>query len=151
MNVKMTITAVAVLLALLALIPDSPAAARSERSAIRDAIDEGNNALAKALQEGDAAGAAKLFTKDARLIEHLRPTVHGRQAIEDYFDYWIHVGVNDIHVFTEEIHGSGDTAVEIGRSYALLENGLKGGESRYMAVWKKEKGRWLIHRVLANQ
>lgn len=135
--------ALAVLLS--ALVPVGEAIDEEAPREVWRAIAEWNREFETALAQRDLAAVGGLFTKDAVLHEMLRPPVRGRQAIVDHLAYYLDMGNLRIESRTEEVYGNGDSAVEIGRSTAFL-NGARVGGDRYMSLFRKVDGRWLLHR-----
>jgi len=142
------------LVACVCMLMATPAAEAQGRGSapeqVWDAIDDWNQEFEEAFERRDAGALADLFTEDATIIEPYRPGVHGREAIRMYFEYYLDFGLDSIVGRTEEVYGDGDTAVEIGTSWATLR-GSRISESRYMGVFKRQDDRWLLHRVVSNK
>lgn len=94
---------------------------------------------------GDAAGLAGLYSEDAQLLPPGAGIVHGRSAIQAFWQQAIDAAQGEDSLETLELHELGDVAVEIG-TYA--EDG--GDYGKYMVVWKKHGDQWLIHRDIWN-
>jgi uncharacterized protein (TIGR02246 family) len=116
---------------------------------IREEIRAWSDALEDAFESGDAAALAAMFTEDATISEPLRPTVRGREAIRDYFQYYIEFGIDGFNSRIDELYGDDETVVEIGRN-RVYWHGERTGTSRYMCLYKKVDGRWLMHRVVGS-
>ena len=71
-------------------------------------------ALTSALARGDAAGAAALYTRDARLLVPSAGVISGRDAIEAYWRTGIDLGVSRLELEATEIRENGGLAIEIG-------------------------------------
>jgi uncharacterized protein (TIGR02246 family) len=151
MRSKPILKTVCVLALPLLLVSGAVAQRGSAPADIRAAIDAANREFRDALANGDVDDLVELFTRDARIMAPLQPTVKGRAAIREYMAYWIEFGIRDVKIVTEEIYGSGDTAVEIGYSTPVLADGVELPRTRDMAVWKYEDDRWRVHRLLSNQ
>ncbi|MCP4573639.1 MAG: nuclear transport factor 2 family protein [bacterium] len=116
---------------------------------IEEQIIAWNDDLEDAYVRGDAAAIAALFTEDATVFEPMRPAVHGREAIREYFQYYLDFGVEEIRSRTDEIYGDDESVMEIGRNHAYVRGERTPG-SRYMCLYKKVDGRWLAHRVVGS-
>jgi uncharacterized protein (TIGR02246 family) len=153
MKTQSTLKAVAILVLPLLLVTATSADRDSDRglAEIRAAIDEANLEFREGFRNADVDQLAELFTRDARLMPPLLPSVVGREAIRDYMQYWVEYGIRDIKIVTEEVYGSGDTAFEISRSTPVLSTGEELPRSRDMVVWKHEEGRWRVHRIMSTR
>ncbi len=94
----------------------------------------------------DAAGIAALYTEDAQLLPPDAEIVNGRAAIQEFFARTNPPGSAQIEIATVE------TQVFGGYAYRQGSVNLKGpGEGvvragKFIELWKKVDGRWLIHR-----
>ncbi|MGE0031338.1 MAG: DUF4440 domain-containing protein [Steroidobacteraceae bacterium] len=94
----------------------------------------------------DAAGIAALYTEDAQLLPPDLEIVSGRAAIQEFFARTNPPGSAGIEIATVETHVFGDYAHRQG---SFLLKGPDGGTVRagkFLELWKKVDGRWLIHR-----
>ena len=121
----------------------SPTSARAEIEAV-------NAQLAGAVQEGNAAAAAAVYTENAILMPPNSPRIFGRDSAEAAWASLLSSGLKESTLSTVEVMGSGDTICEIGEYVFLFEPG--GGrrayteEGKYHVVWKlNSAGEWKIH------
>jgi uncharacterized protein (TIGR02246 family) len=94
----------------------------------------------------DAPGMAALYTEDAQLLPPDQEIVSGRAAIQEFFARTNPPGSAAIEIATVETHVFGDYAHRQG---SFLLKGPDGGTVRagkFLELWKKVDGRWLIHR-----
>jgi uncharacterized protein (TIGR02246 family) len=94
----------------------------------------------------DAPGIAALYTEDAQLLPPDQEIVSGRAAIQEFFARTNPPGSAAIEIATVETHVFGDYAHRQG---SFLLRGPGGGTVRagkFLELWKKVDGRWLIHR-----
>ena len=94
----------------------------------------------------DAAGIAALYTEDAQLLPPDLEIVSGRAAIREFFARTNPPGSAAIEIATVETHVFGDYAHRQG---SFLLKGPDGGTVRagkFLELWKKVDGQWLIHR-----
>jgi ketosteroid isomerase-like protein len=122
---------------------------------LKDEIQSAQNALAAAFSAKDGVRAAALYTGDTRLMADGMASLHGREAVADFFCGAIGNGIVSARFTTQEVEGEADRALEIGR-YELFA-GLPNGErqcvedGRYFIAWKKIEGAWRIHRDMFNR
>lgn len=94
----------------------------------------------------DAAGIAELYSEDAQLLPPDEEIISGRAAIQEFFARTNPPGSAVIEIATVETHVFGDYAHRQG---SFLLKGPDGGAVRagkFLELWKKVDGQWLIHR-----
>jgi ketosteroid isomerase-like protein len=125
-------------------IVDVVAAAGIDRA--RATIESQARALAQAVQRGDAAAMANLFTVDAKLsVPGPQGIVAGRAAIQEFWQVALNSGMKGLALTTTELAGAGEWRFETGRYSARGANDAELGSGEYLLVWKKEAGDWKIH------
>jgi len=115
----------------------------------REAVDAGNRAFIAAFLRGDAKAVAALYTEDAQVIPPGGEVASGRAAVTAYWQAAIDGGVKDVKLATEDVESDGDLACETGRVTLVAKDG-KATTARYVVVWKREGGRWRLHRDIWN-
>ncbi|MEX0735249.1 MAG: DUF4440 domain-containing protein [Steroidobacteraceae bacterium] len=98
----------------------------------------------------DAAGVAALYTEDAQLMPPDAVIVNGRAAIQEFIARTNPEGGAPIEIATVETLMFGDHAYRQG-SYRL--GGTGGGlpaTGKFIELWKKVGGQWLLHREIWN-
>ncbi|MCG8610008.1 MAG: nuclear transport factor 2 family protein [Pseudomonadales bacterium] len=85
----------------------------------------------------------QLFEEDAMLLLPGVPLIRGRSAILETFRF-MKTKIDKISNHTEEIHISGITAIEVGHYQHFDLNGKPLDEGKFLVVWKKVAGAWLI-------
>ena len=111
-------------------------------------------------QKGDAFlkafdwGRAKLEFEKALNVWEKKPSDDAletrlREAIEEYWRYYLNMGNWEKESVIEDLYGYGDTAIQTGHSINYF-NGERVSRSRFMVLYKVEDGEWKIHRVLSN-
>jgi carbonic anhydrase len=116
---------------------------------VRDAVEAGNRAFIAAFLRGDAAAIAQLYTEDAQVIAPGEPVARGRSAIAAAWQKSIDSGVKDVALHTTEVESTGDLASETGDVRLVAKDGSIT-QGRYLVVWKREGGRWKLHRDIWN-
>jgi ketosteroid isomerase-like protein len=138
------------LCALLLLSSNEVATATSPDSA-RAAIAEQSRVFMSALESGDAQGAARIFSADARLlVAMIDGAVVGREGIEKFWQGAMNSGLKALKLTTIDLEGDGAMRVETGDYAAIGAGGAELGRGHYLFVWRKESGEWKIFRDMGN-
>jgi beta-lactamase regulating signal transducer with metallopeptidase domain/ketosteroid isomerase-like protein len=124
--------------------PIVPAEPRSE-------IDQARAGWRGALRGRDAARMAGFYTSDARIVDSMGFPVSGRSAVAASLQRVIDSGVTDITVESLELHPVGEMFCQVGRASIWRDSGGAQAGLRFMTLWKREEGRWRIHRELSTQ
>ena len=115
----------------------------------RESIESGNRAFAAAFLRGDAEAVAELYTEDGQLIPPGSEVVTGRSAIAAFWKGAIDAGVKDLVLTTVQVESAGDLAYEVG-TVRIVAKDDQVSEDRYLVVWKRENGKWQLHRDIWN-
>lgn len=112
-----------------------------------EAIRANNRKFSEAFMRGDAAGVAALYTDDARLMPPDAPASSGADAIRQFWEGAMRMGIKEAALETVEVKPCGDYACEIGRFTLSVETGA--GErarqtGKYVVIWKREGGAWKL-------
>ncbi|XP_070574925.1 uncharacterized protein [Ptychodera flava] len=96
---------------------------------------------------GDAKGVSELYTEDCQFMRPGTKLVIGRQNVVDAVNAGKAAGWATLKLTTVEVGGiaDGDTAFERGQFARFKEDGSPGGEGKYLIVWKKVDGVYLIY------
>ena len=109
--------------------------------------------FAASIERGDAAGAAALYTEDARLLPPNSDAVVGRDAIQAFMQGMIESGVHDIQFMQAEVHVMGEMAYDRGDVQLSIQP-EKGepmmSKSKYVCVWTPVNGEWKIDVCIWN-
>ena len=118
----------------------------------RCALETQRNALTKAVGQRDAAGVAKIFTSDAKLMVPGFETLTGREAIQKFWQAGLSSGIiKGIAFVPADFAGEDDgLLIETGTLTTLNDDGKTKSQSRYLIVWKREQSEWRIHRDIVN-
>ncbi len=115
---------------------------------VSDAIKAINQKFMAAVKRGDTAALAALYTGDARLLPPNHQPVSGTQAIKDFWETIIAMGVKEARLESAEVETRGDMAYEIGRYVLTFQ--LPGETAitelgKYVVVWKNQNDTWKLH------
>jgi uncharacterized protein (TIGR02246 family) len=110
---------------------------------VQQEIELRNREFVAAFGRGDAAGVAAAYVEDARVLPPGGAMVSGRQAIRQFWQSVMDMGVREVDLRTQHVESNGDLAYEIGS--ATLEIQPEGGSPmtdtvKYVVVWKRRAG-----------
>ena len=107
-------------------------------------IDEGNQAFAAALMNGDVDAAVSSYTDTACIIAPSAENACGKDQIEAFWTGVVNSGVKNVRIDTGEVGSSGDLAYAVGTLVVTDANDVEHA-SRYTLVFRKVEGEWKLH------
>ncbi len=116
----------------------------------RQDIDTVNKRLAQAVQEGDAAAAAALYTEDGKLLAPNADFLSGRDAIQGFFQGAIDGGIKGLNLSTLELEIQGDTAYEVGTYELVADGGAVADSGKFIVIWKSVHVNLRLQRDMIN-
>ena len=116
----------------------------------RQDIDTVNKRLAQAVQEGDAAAAAALYTEDGKFLAPNADFFSGRDTIQGFFQAVIDGGIKGLNLSTLELEVHGETAYEVGTSELVADGGAVADSGKFIVIRKRVDGNWRLHRDMIN-
>lgn len=116
----------------------------------RQDIDAVNQRLAEAVQNGDAAAAAALYTEDGKFLAPNADFLSGRDAIQGFFQAVIDGGIKGLNLSALELEIQGDTAYQVGTYELVADGGVVADSGKFIVIWKRVDGNWRIHRDMIN-
>jgi ketosteroid isomerase-like protein len=109
-------------------------------------IREATQAWFAAEREGNVDAIMPFVAEDAVFLPPDAPAFSGLEAIRQFYQDFVALGVLDIGGGSERlvISSAGDLAFDIGTSYMVAEGpeGQIRSEGKYLSVWQKIEGRW---------
>jgi uncharacterized protein (TIGR02246 family) len=126
-------------------------AGAARQDAARADIEAQSRALMAAIERGDAAAVADLFTPDAKLsVSMSGGVISGRAAIANFWQAALDGGVRSLLLTPADHLGEGDVRVETGTYRAFDAARGELGRGQYLFAWVKVGGAWKISRDFAN-
>jgi uncharacterized protein (TIGR02246 family) len=117
---------------------------------IRNDIRTADDAFENQFRQGDAAGLAELYTDDGMLMPAGSESIRGKQAIREFWQGAMDMGIKEVKLDIQEVELHGDAAFEGGRYQLKGANGEVMDDGKYVVIWKQEKGQWKLHRDIWN-
>jgi uncharacterized protein (TIGR02246 family) len=124
-----------------------PAVGPDDFKAIGAVYDEWKSAV----RRRDAQAISLLYTADGTVVTPVRPSTRGRQSLMELNQFYFDSGVASIEVHTQEMYPVGDMVCELGTAESFTGSGKVLSTNRYMTLWKKEDGKWRVHRDFLAQ
>lgn len=114
-------------------------------------INAANDHFVKTMSAHDHAAHAACYTKDALFMVPGKPSIVGRTAIEADAIESFKSGVTELGLTTTEIYDmGGDMLLEEGKFTISNKEGITFDKGKYLVLWKKEEGKWKLHRDIYN-
>jgi ketosteroid isomerase-like protein len=123
-------------------------AAGARADPVRDAVEAANRSFVERFLAGDMQGVAALYSEDARVIAPGAAMASGRAAIAAFWA-GARESTKGVRLETDVVESAGDLAFEDGVVHLVGADGRESS-SRYLVVWKRVGGRWLLHRDTWN-
>lgn len=117
---------------------------------VKAAILKGNQQFMAAFGQRDAAAMAKLYAPGAQVLPPHSDFVTGAEAIQQFWQGAMDMGIRQAKLETAEVESTEDTAVEVGRFTLFGEGGGVADAGKYLVVWKKNGGSWKLYRDIWN-
>jgi uncharacterized protein (TIGR02246 family) len=122
----------------------------AQTAAVKAAIDASNKKFGAAIAAGDTKALGTIYTDDAMVMPPNSEAVKGRQAIEGLFGMLVTSGIKGAVLTAQEVEAHGESATELG-SYSIKDaTGKEIDRGKYVAIWKRVKGEWKMHRDIWN-
>lgn len=115
------------------------------QQSVRSAIEANNKQFIEALNKGDAAAVANMYTIDARVLPPNSEIIEGHSNIQKFWQGTMSAGMKMVSLETTHVETQGNIAVEVGR-YTLTVPGAGGStttdKGKYVVVWKRKGRSW---------
>ena len=113
-------------------------------------IEEANKGFMEAFNSGDANALAKTYTNNAKLFPANSGVIEGQEAIEEFWNAVMNMGIKKGHLETVTAESYGNFAIEEGRYTLYAEGDQMVDQGQYIVTWKKEDGQWKLHKDIWN-
>ncbi len=113
-----------------------------------------NRAFERAVEAGSVEAIAELLAPDVMALPPDGPIVAGNEAVKQLWASAIgDHGMKSFSIRSEKLDVVGDMASEVGHASMTLAQA--GGEAarvsiKFLVVWKRIGGKWLLHRDIWN-
>ncbi|NNF67988.1 MAG: nuclear transport factor 2 family protein [Gammaproteobacteria bacterium] len=102
-----------------------------------------------AFDDGDAAALASLYAADGVMLPPNLAPVTGRSSIETFMAGLMATGVTGM-IEDVDIYVSGDLGAKVGRYTLTAPDGNVVDRGKYMEIWQRTEGEWLMARDIYN-
>jgi len=113
---------------------------------VRAEIEAANRQFEAAAAKGDGKGIAALYTASGQALPAGGDVVSGTEAIGTFWQGVVDSGVKGVRLKTLEVESHGDLAHEVGEYELLDAAGKTLDRGKYVVIWKKDGGRFKLHR-----
>jgi len=117
---------------------------------VTDEIKEANKSFMESYNSGDLEALAQHYTENAKLLPSNSEVVQGREAIEALWSGALEMGANKALLETVSAESFGSTAIEEGRYTLYAEGDIMIDNGKYIVIWLKVDGKWLLDRDIWN-
>ena len=114
-------------------------------------INAANSAFENYVSKGDSIGlATNVYTMDAKFMSPNNTSAEGRAAITTAVAGIFNAGITGIKLTSREIWGDEQSITEEGTFELNTKDGTIVDKGKYLVLWKKEDGKWKLHRDMFN-
>jgi uncharacterized protein (TIGR02246 family) len=117
---------------------------------ITNQLRQCNDTFEAAFARQDSAGLARLYTPGGSLLPPGTGELKGQEAIRNFWQGAMDMGVAKAKLTTVEAEEHGDTAIETGQYVLSSTSGDTLDHGKYLVVWKHQGERWYLHRDIWN-
>ena len=117
---------------------------------VSDEIMAANEAFMKAIESTDIETLVSLYTEEARVMPPNSPVIEGKEGITKMWTANFEMGQMNLQLKTISAEAFGATAIEEGKYKILLPDDQVVDTGKYIVIWKKIDGKWLLHKDIFN-
>lgn len=117
---------------------------------VSNEIAEANNRFMVAYNSGDTGLLVENYLEDCKLLPPNGDEVVGRDAIRDFWQGAMDMGIVKAELVTVEATGYGNTAIEEGRYTLYMEGDVETDHGKYIVIWEKVEGQWKLQSDIWN-
>ena len=112
-------------------------------------IEAANKNIIKDIISGDSTAAGNDYSKDGKLMGSNMPLISGQKNIASFWGAFSKMGA-DLTLNTTEVWGDENYITEEGVYEIKAKDGKQLDKGKYIVLWKKEDGKWKLHRDISN-
>ena len=112
-------------------------------------IEAANLAIVELVAKGDSVGLASAYTPDGSLMLNNIPSIKGKDKLVNFWSGFTQSGAK-IKLTTLEVWGDENFIAEEGLLEIKTKEGAQIDKGKYIVLWKKEGGKWKLHRDMSN-
>jgi ketosteroid isomerase-like protein len=112
-------------------------------------IDAANAKFVQLFSQGDGS-VATLYAEGATVCPPNSDFIQGMSAIRDFWKGAYDAGIKKVKLETVNVESSGPLAQETGKFTLYSADDKLIDTGKYVVVWKKEKGSWMLYRDIWN-
>ena len=110
-----------------------------------------NKELTDALSKADSVAVASAYSADGALMSYNAPIVKGKENLIKSWGAFIKAtGGATVELNTVEVWGDENYLTEEGTFVIKSKEGTQMDIGKYLVLWKKEDGKWKLHRDISN-
>jgi uncharacterized protein (TIGR02246 family) len=109
-----------------------------------------NDKFEAMIRANDAKEMANLYTEDGLLLPTGSAIIKGREAIANFWQGAMNMGIKQAKLDTLEVELHGNTAIELGQYTLKAEGDQEIDKGKYIVVWKKKDGQWMLQKDIFN-
>jgi uncharacterized protein (TIGR02246 family) len=113
-------------------------------------IRSANQNFEKNFADRNAKAMASLYTSDGILLPPGAAMQKGTDAIANFWQMVMDLGIKTAHLETVEAEQEGEIAIEMGRYELGGANGQRLDHGKYIVIWKREDGQLKLHKDIWN-
>jgi ketosteroid isomerase-like protein len=114
-------------------------------------IEAANREAENFMANGDSVGIASIYSTDGYLMaDHQKPIKGKENLIKAWGAFIRNTNVGGLKITTMEVWGDENYLTEEGVFVFKTKSGESFGNGKYLIVWKKENGKWKVHREMNN-
>jgi ketosteroid isomerase-like protein len=129
-----------------ALVFFALACATTASADVRAEIEAANRQFEAAAAKGDGKAVAALYTAAGQALPAGSGVVSGTEALATFWQGVLDSGVKGVRLKTLEVDSAGEMAHEVGQYELLDAAGKTLDQGKYVVIWKKDGGRFKLHR-----
>jgi ketosteroid isomerase-like protein len=113
-------------------------------------IEAANMVISTSISNGDSVGAANAYSSDGKFMGSNTPSISGNANLVAFWGGFIKSGGGSIQLNTLDVWGDENFITEEGLFEIKNKEGISLDKGKYLVLWKKEDGKWKLHRDMSN-